>query len=295
MNAAWWRDLALGLCAALIAFGVAAQSLVALPPLKARVTDLSHTLSETQRAGIESRLAAFEASHGTQIAVVLLPTVKPEDIVDYTQRLGDAWKLGRRDVGDGVLFVVAVNDRVVRIATSKTLEGALPDLALRRIIDQAVVPAFQRGDFAGGVSAGVEQIIARVSGEALPLPEQSAQPEASPPSPSDGLVFLLFGVPIVSGVLRSLFGNKVGTLLTGVGAGALAWFITSVLWIAIGAALVAMVAALVFQAMPSGRGSYRGGGGWPGGSSGGSSGGFGGGFGSGGGGNFGGGGASGRW
>ncbi len=295
MSAAWWRHLVWGLCAALIALGAAAQSLVPLPPPKARVTDLSGTLSETQRARIESRLEAFEAAHGTQIAVLLLPTVQPEDIVSYTQRLGDAWQLGRREVGDGVLFVIAVNDRAVRIATSKALEGALPDLAARRIIDQTVVPAFQRGDFAGGILAGVEQIISRVSGE-TPAPAPASQRPGSGPGTSDWLVFLVFGVPIVSGVLRELLGHKLGTLATGIGAGALAWFITKVLWIALGAGLVAMVAALIFQTLPIRTGTHRGGRSWPGGSTGGwGSGDSGGGFRSGGGGDFGGGGASGRW
>ena len=295
MNAAWWRHLVWGLCAALIALGAAAQSLLPLPAAKARVTDLSATLSEDQRARIESRLAAFEAASGTQIAVLLVPTVQPEDIVSYTQRLGDAWKLGRREVGDGVLFVVAVNDRAVRIATSKALEGALPDLAARRIIDQAVVPAFQRGDFAEGILAGVEQIISRVSGE-TPPPSPTAQRTGTGPGTTDWLVFLVFGVPIVSGVLRELLGNKLGTLATGVGAGVLAWFITEVLWIALGAGLVAMVAALVFKTLPLSAGARRGSRGWSGGSSGGWGGGdAGGGFRSGGGGDFGGGGASGRW
>lgn len=276
-----------------------AQGLVPLPELKARVTDQTGTLDAGQRAALESRLAAFEAERGTQIAVVLVPTTQPEDIADYTQRLGDAWKIGRADVGDGVLLVVAKNDRRVRIATSKTLEGAIPDLMARRIIDEAVTPAFRRNDFAGGLQAGVDQIMARVTGEALPMPGPSSRPDSRDPEWLDLLVFAVFVVPIASGVLRSLFGNKLGTLLTGAGAGGLAWVMTSVLWIALGAGLLAMIAALFFQMLPSmptsGRG--RGGGHWGGGgwSGGGRSGGLGGGFSSGGGGNFGGGGASGSW
>ena len=142
-------------------FAVAAlaQGVLPLPELRARVTDQTGTLDAGQVAALESRLAAFETQRGTQIAVLLVPTTQPEDIADYTQRLGDAWKIGRRDVGDGVLFVVAKNDRRVRIAPAKTLEGAIPDLTARRIIDQVVTPAFRRNDFAGGVQAGVDQII----------------------------------------------------------------------------------------------------------------------------------------
>lgn len=300
MTTRWARAVGAGAFWLLLALGAWAQGLVPLPELKARVTDLTGTLDAGQRSALETRLAGFEAERGTQIAVVLVPTTQPEDIAAFTQRLGDAWKIGRRDVGDGVLFVVAKNDRRVRIATSKALEGAIPDLMARRIIDEAVTPAFRRNDFAGGIQAGVDQIMSRVTGEALPLPTPA---DASRPEPGpalwDLLIFAVFVVPIVSGVLRSLFGNKLGTLLTGVGAGGLAWFLTTVLWIAIGAGLLAMLAALFLQMLPSmpssgrgRRGGHWGGGGWGGG---GHSGGFGGGFSSGGGGDFGGGGASGSW
>jgi uncharacterized protein len=201
-----------------------------------------------------------------------------------------------------VLFVIAKNDRRVRIAPAKTLEGAIPDLTARRIIDQVVTPAFRRNDFAGGIQGGVDQIIAKVSGENLPLPDEGGSTGGADFAPMELLIFLVFAVPIASGVLRSLFGNKLGTLLTGAGAGGLAWVLTAVFWISVGAGLLAMLAALFFQMLPSmpssGRGG-RGGGGWGGGGFGGgghSGGGFGGGgFSSGGGGNFGGGGASGSW
>ena len=159
-----------------------AQAVLPVPELRSRVIDQTGTLDAAQQAALESRLATFEARRGTQIVVVLVPTTQPEDIADYTQRLGDAWKIGRQDVGDGVLFVVAKNDRRVRIATSKTLEGAIPDLVARRIIEQAVTPAFRRNDFAGGIEAGIDQIMARVSGENLPLPEAGAPHRRTPGS-----------------------------------------------------------------------------------------------------------------
>lgn len=292
LGALWWMLSALAL----------AQGVLPLPPLHARVTDQTGTLDAAALAALEAKLAAFETARGTQIAVVLVPTTQPEDIADYTQRLGDAWKIGRREVGDGVLFVVAKNDRRVRIAPAKALEGAIPDLMARRIIDQAVTPAFRRNDFAGGIQAGVDQIMAKVSGENLPLPDEAgAADNGGGFSSMDLLIFLVFAVPIGSGILRSLFGNKLGTLLTGAGAGGLAWVLTQVFWISAGAGLLAMLAALFFQMLPSmpssGRGG-RGGGGWGGGSSGGGwsgGGSSGGGFSSGGGGDFGGGGASGSW
>lgn len=295
------RALGLGVLWLLWAAVVWGQAVLPLPELSSRVIDQTETLDAAQQAALESRLATFETQRGTQIVVVLVPTTQPEDIADYTQRLSDAWKIGRQDVGDGVLFVVAKNDRRVRIATSKTLEGAIPDLVARRIIDQAVTPAFRRNDFAGGIEAGIDQIITRVTGENLPLPEAGGGPEDAGFAPMDLLIFLVFAVPMFSAVLRSLFGNKLGTLLTGASAGAIAWVLTAVVWVAVGAGLLAMLAALFFQMLPSMPSSGRGrrGGDWGGGGfgGGGHGGGWsgGGGFSSGGGGNFGGGGASGSW
>lgn len=284
-----------------------AQGLQPIPELRARVIDQTGTLDAASVAAIEAKLAAFEQSNGSQVVVVMVATTAPEDIADYTQRLGDAWKIGRAEVGDGVLFVIAKDDRRLRIATAKALEGAIPDLMARRILDGAVTPAFRSGDYAGGIQAGVDQILARIRGEDLPLPTAQAARTGGGAGDFDGmevLVFLVFAVPMASAVLRGIFGNKIGTLLTGVGAGGLAWALTAVLWVAIGAGLLGMLAALFLQFLPAspaggsgrgGRGGGWGGGGFGGG--GGRSGGFGGGggFSSGGGGNFGGGGASGGW
>ena len=304
MNAlGWLRRARAGLMLAVCLVGFVAgpawaQAVRPVPALLARVMDQTGTLSAQDAAALENKLAAFEQARGTQVVVLLVPTTAPEDITDFTQRVGDAWKIGRRDVGDGVLFVIAKDDRRLRIAPAKSLEGAIPDLMAKRIIDQTVTPAFRRGDFGAGINAGVDQILALVSGEALPLPEPDASIRPDTLSGSDLLIFMVFAVPIISTVLRGLFGNKLGTLLGGVAAGALAWILTYVLWIAVGAGLLAMVVALFMQLSPSvpRSGGRRGGGHWGGGGGGWSGGGRGGGgFGSGGGGNFGGGGASGGW
>lgn len=306
-QAAWTALMrVLGWAALLVALGIFpawAQTLQPVPELRARVMDQTGTLDAATLASLEERLAAFEAAQGSQVVVLMVATTAPEDIADFTQRLGDAWKIGRRDVGDGVLFVVAKDDRRMRIAPAKNLEGAIPDLLARRIIEQAVAPAFRTGDFGGGIRAGVEQILARIQGEDLPLPGDAAASKGGFES-VDLLVFLLFAVPILSGVLRGIFGNKLGSLLTGGGTGLLAWGMTSAVWIGIMAGLLGIVAALFLQFLPaassvgrSGRGG-RGGGPWGGMGGGGFGGGFGGGgggFRSGGGGNFGGGGASGGW
>lgn len=271
-----------------------AQPLQAIPPLSARVIDQTATLTESQRQALEDKLAAFERERGSQVVVLLLRTTAPEDIFSYTQRLGDAWKIGRKEVGDGVLLVVAKDDRTLRIATAKAVEGAIPDLMASRIIEGAITPRFKQGDFAGGLDAGVDQILARLKGEALPLP--SAQAKAGPGTNwEELLIFIGLAAPVIIRVLRGILGRTLGSLVaTGI-VGGIVWSFTGSLFIALAAALLAGVMGLLMARLPTrGGGSGPGGpgGGWGGGSGGR---GGGGGFSSGGGGNFGGGGASGRW
>jgi uncharacterized protein len=266
-----------------------AQSLQPIPALSARVIDLTATLTGPQRQALEGKLAAFERERGSQVVVVIVATTAPEDIFGYTQRLGDAWKIGRREVGDGVLLVVARDDRALRIATAKAVEGAIPDVIAGRIIEQVITPRFRQGDLAGGIDAGVDQILARLKGEALPLPAAGA---------ADGdwtglLVFLLVALPLISTVLRRILGRALGGLASGAVVAGLVWDFTGLLWLTAAAALAAALLSLLLPSLPL-RGGPGGGGG-PGGPGGGGFGGSGGGFSSGGGGNFGGGGASGRW
>jgi len=288
-------------------FGAAyAQGVLPVPALTARVIDQTGTLTAAQQQSLDAKLAAFEQKKGSQIVVLMVPTTAPEDIASYANRVGNAWKIGRKDVGDGVLVIVAKNDRKMRIEVAKTLEGALPDIAASRIIDGAMMPRFRENDFAGGIDAAVDQIIARVNGEALP--EVAA---ATPSGHGSGIfvgnfdwqqlgIFMFFGVVLVGRVARSIFGSKLGPVVTGIGAGVIAMILTSSIVLAVIAAIVALVLTPFLSLMSlaslgsGGRGGF--GGGFGGGSSGG--GGFssgGGGFSSGGGGNFGGGGASGGW
>ena len=293
----------LALCTWLLA---GAQDVLPVPSLTARVIDQTGTLDEIQRKGLEDKLAAFEQKKGSQMVVLMVPTTQPEDIASYANRVGNAWKIGRKDVGDGILVIVAKNDRKVRIEVAKTLEGAVPDLAAKMIIDEAMSPRFRTGDFAGGLHAGVDRLLARVTGEALPAPQQQRRPA---PAGSGGFQFfdlailLFFAVPIAGGVLRGIFGRKLGALLTGGGAGLLAMLFTSSLVVAVIAGIVALLVTMLSGGIGGGgrRGMGRGHGGpvilpggW-GGGGGGSSGWGGGGFSSGGGGDFGGGGASGDW
>lgn len=302
------RALLAFLLTALACFSPAqAQGVLPVPELKARVVDQTGTLDAIQRQGLEDKLAAFEQKKGTQIVMLLVPTTQPEDIASYANRIANAWKIGRREVGDGVLVVVAKNDRKVRIEVAKTLEGAVPDLAARRITDDAITPRFREGDFAGGLQAAADQLMARISGEGLPEPPQGGTRTPSADAGIDWFdlaIFLFFAVPIAGAILRGVFGAKLGPLLTGGGTGLVALAVTSSVVLAVIAGMVALVVALASGSFGTGLGRHsRGGrhgpwigGGWGGGGGGWSGGGGGGdGFSSGGGGDFGGGGASGDW
>ena len=268
---------------------------VAVPPLKARVTDLTGTLDAGQRAALEQKLAAFEAGKGAQIAVLLVPTTQPEEIEQYSIRVADAWKLGRKGIDDGVLFLVAKNDRKMRIEVGRGLEGAIPDVIAKRIGSDIVAPYFRQGDFYGGITAGVERIIKTVEGEPLPAPRLRAQQKPGTAF-EDIESFLVFGfilVFVVGGILRAVLGRIGGSGVVGAVAGTIAWMIGGALIAGILVGVIAFILSL-FGGVAHGGGRS---GGWStGGWSSGDSGGFGGGGGfSGGGGGFGGGGASSSW
>lgn len=277
-----------------------AQELIPVPQLTARVIDQSGTLSSGERQSLEDKLARFEAERGSQLVVLIVPTTAPEDIAAFANRVAADWKIGRRDVGDGLLLVVAKNDRRVRIEVARALEGAVPDLAAFHIIDRAITPAFREGRFAAGIDAGVEALFARIRGENLPLPEPDARDSGGFGSLQDIGVFLMFGVPIVGGMLVAVLGRKLGALATGGVFGLLAKFLLGSLVLGIIVGVLAIIFVFVLGTGGGGRGG-RGGPGGPiigggGGRGGFGGGGFGGGgFSSGGGGSFGGGGASGRW
>jgi uncharacterized protein len=288
-----------------------AQDVQPVPPLSARVIDRTQTLNEAQRAALENKLAAFEAQAGPQIVVLIIPSAQPEDITSYSQRVADAWKIGRRNVGDGVLVVVAKSDRQVRIEIAKALEGAIPDLAARQIIDNAIKPAFRANDYAGGLNAALDQLMGRIRGEGLPVP--STRPGGGGGGvlgglPMEGIaIFFFVAVTMVGGVLTRIVGRRLGSMLTAGAAGGLAWVISASVLIAVGAGLAALLLVGIFgggaalRSTGLGRrggfgGSIGGYGGFGGGGGGfGGGGGGGGGFSSGGGGDFGGGGASGNW
>ncbi|WP_295548796.1 TPM domain-containing protein [uncultured Pseudacidovorax sp.] len=287
-----------------------AQGLLPVPALTARVIDETGTLSAAEVQSLDAKLAQFEQRKGSQIVVLMVPATAPEDIAAFANRVANSWKIGRREVGDGVLVIVAKDERRMRIEVAKTLEGAVPDLAAARIVDQQMKPAFRSGDFAGGLDAAADALIARIEGEALPVPTPQGRhqkDELLDVDWEDLAVFLFFGVLVGGPVLRGLLGNKLGPLATGGLAGVAVFIVTTSLVVAALAAVAALLFTF-FTGLRLGGGSMRPGGfghtgGWAGGagmggwSGGGSGGGFGGGggFSSGGGGDFGGGGASGDW
>jgi uncharacterized protein len=277
---------------ALPAGPAAAQALRPIPPIEARVTDLTGTLTQAEQAQLESELAEFESRKGAQIAVLIVPSTQPEEIEQYSIRVVDAWKLGREKPDDGALLLIAKDDRSLRIEVGRGLEGALTDLVSKRIIADTITPLFRQGDFAGGINAGVGQMIRVIDGEPLPAPDENW---GGAPERLAGMLPFLFGVIFVgSMVLRAIFGRALGSVATGSVAGVIVWWLTKVLGLAIGVGMVAVIASLFLGVAGGSRWSSRPGhGGWTSGGWG-RGGGGGGGF-RGGGGSFGGGGASGRW
>ncbi len=269
-----------------LASGFAHAALVEIPMLNKRVTDLTQTLSQSQQAQLEDKLAAFERKKGSQIAVLIIPTTQPEDIAQYSIRAVEKWKIGRKKVDDGLLILVAKDDHKMRIEVGYGLEGAIPDLIAKRVISEVVAPKFKQGDFFGGIDSGVDKLIGLVDGEPLPEP---GSPAFSGKTLESLLPMLLFGALITGLFLRSMFGTFFGSALNGGLVGGVVWL----LGVALGGAAIFGVIAFFITMMMGGRGinGYSGRSGGYGGGYGGSSGGFDG----GGGGGFGGGGASGDW
>jgi uncharacterized protein len=284
------------LLALLLGWIFPALALVAVPQLTGRVVDRTGTLSSGDIAQLTQTLTDLERRKGSQIAVLIVPTTDGEPIEQFSLRVAEAWKIGRKKVDDGALLVVAKNDRRLRIEVGYGLEGVLTDVTTKRIIDEIITPKFKSGDFAGGISAGIDKMIGLVNGEKLPEPS---------PTHWDGdsfnfdvfNPFWLFFAFVISGIFRSMLGRLIGSIATGGAVALLVWFLFGGLAAALGIGVLASLVAFIVDFIPTGGGSTSSGwsggssgGGWSSGSSSGDSGGF-----SGGGGSFGGGGASGSW
>src|SRR5881396_793855 len=290
----------LGLVAAgvLLAGLTSARAEVAVPPLKARVTDLTGTLSGTQQQDLERRLREFEGRKGSQVAVLMLPSTQPETIEEYSIRVADAWKIGRARVEDGVILVVAKSDRKLRIEVGRGLEGAIPDAVAKRVESDVITPHFRSGDFHGGIAAGTDALMKLIEGEGLPAPRSGVTINGvHHPIDFQTIFFLFVALVVTDAIFRRLFGRFIGAGISGGIVGTIVWLAAGVLAFAVIGGLLGFVIALI-NGLGSRRGSWASGG-WPGGGwSGGGGfggGGFGGGGFSGGGGGFSGGGASGSW
>ena len=293
------------LLALFVGWVFAAVADVAVPPLTGRVVDQTGTLSSGDIASLTQTLKALELRKGSQVAVLIVPTTQPETIEQYSIRVAEAWKIGRKKIDDGALLVIAKNDRKLRIEVGYGLEGALNDVTAKRIIDEIITPKFRSGDFVGGISEGVDRIIGVIDGEPLPAPAPAAPRHVEPDSALYQFLnplnpFTIIFILLLGGVFRRLFGRLFGSLASGGLIGVLVWFVFGSLIVSALAGIVASVFTMFSDAItapsPAGHGrggSWSGGGGssWSGGGSSSSdSGGF-----SGGGGSFGGGGASGSW
>jgi uncharacterized protein len=284
------------------AFAAAAD--VAVPPLSGRVVDQTGTLSSGDIASLTETLKSLEARKGSQVAVLIVPTTEPETIEQYSIRVAEAWKIGRKKIDDGALLVVAKNDRHLRIEVGYGLEGSLTDAATKRIIDEDITPKFKAGDFAGGITAGVNRMIRVIDGERLPAPEPPHWQSPGSFNIDPFNPFLIIPVLLFGGLMRSTLGRLFGSAATGGLVTLVAWYLFGSLLAAVLAGVLASIFVMFGDSITSPAPGRRGrGGGWSGGGyggsysgGGGSSGGSsdGGGF-SGGGGSFGGGGASGSW
>jgi uncharacterized protein len=290
MKQSWARVVLLALLLAGTAHADVPQDEVKVPLLTQRVIDLTATLDAQQIKSLDSRLAAFETKKGAQLAVLIVPTTQPETIEQYSMRVVEAWKLGRKKVDDGALLLIAKDDHKLRIEVGYGLEGALNDATANRIIDEIIVPRFKSGNFYAGIESGTAAIMKVIDGEPLP-PPPTQRSTSGGINNIESLMFIAFVLVVaVGGMLRALLGRIPAALLMGGGLGLLAWLTVAPLLIA----LLAGAAAFIFVLLGGGRspGGYGGfgGGGFGGGGGLGGGGGF-----SGGGGGFGGGGASGSW
>ena len=273
-------------------FSGQAQTLTEVPPLTARVVDLTGTLDSNQQRALDQRLEAFEKTKGTQIAVLMVPGIGTEPIEQFALRVAERWKVGRKKIDDGAILVIAKNERRLRIEVGYGLEGALNDAISKRIIEEQIVPLFQRGDFYGGISAGIDTMMRAIEGEALPAP---ASTENLQFGESGWLPMIFFAALIVSGLMRAMLGRVKGAIAAGGLLGVGAWILSGIWILAIFSALIGLLITLAGGRMGSGwQGGRRHGGFNPYGDFGGGYRHSGGGF-RGGGGGFGGGGASGRW
>jgi uncharacterized protein len=242
----------------LVAIPAAAIDLQPIPDLRQRVTDEVQLLGEQERQMLESKLAQFEERKGSQIALLLVGSTQPETIEQYGIRVAEVWKLGRDGVDDGILLLVAVQDRKLRIEVGYGLEGAVTDAYSKRIIEQIIKPSFQQGQFYLGLDQGVDALIALVDGEDLPERTVARAPEG----PEIGAwrillpIFLLFGAVGIDRTLSRSVGKAGSRAALFTGTFGIGWVLVSFLF-----GLIVALITLFILVKPTGGGGghYRGG------------------------------------
>ena len=191
-----------------------AQELIAIPALHAHVVDQIDLLSAAEQAQLDRTLTDYEQRTGSQIAVLLIASTAPETIEQFSIRVADAWKIGRKNVDDGVILLVAKDNpkslHRLRIEAGRGVQGSLTDLQSKRILQEVIAPFFQRNDFNGGLTAGVTALMTLLDKEQLPAPAPTAQPASSvSDSFASALPFLLFVAFIALSIwLRRRQGNS---------------------------------------------------------------------------------------
>ena len=284
------------------ALGASDDGLIPVPPLKERVTDLTGTLTNEEKAALTAKLAAFEKASGSQIAVLIIPTTKPEEIEQYSIRVAEQWKLGRKGIADGILLLVAKDDHKMRIEVGYGLEGAIPDAIAKRIISEIISPEFKKGNYYSGVDAGIGSMIRIIGGEQLPPPQKTSNSTSNNIN-IIGIWLAVFFVGVwVATFLQMIFGKLIGSVIVSGIVGIIGWVVMGTIIATVIAGIIGFIVALWVDSDNKGRGLSSGKGsnnnsspktssnsdsGW---SSSSSSDSF-----SGGGGDFGGGGASGDW
>ncbi|WP_240657115.1 TPM domain-containing protein, partial [Stenotrophomonas indicatrix] len=242
-----------------------AQTLAPIPALDSPVVDTTGTLDAAQKQALVQQALDLQQRKGSQMQVLVVPTTQPEDIAQYTTRVFDQWQIGRKGVDDGVLLVVAKDDRRVRIEPGYGLEGAIPDAIANRVIQEYLVPRFRASDYAGGITEATAVLVRIIDGEALPAPVSSQQGRA-PGGGGDTWVLALFIGVFAGSILRGVFSRvprPLRGLLGGAGAAVAAFLFTSTLL----ASGLAGVVGLVVAMLSGHPGRFAGGGGWGGGSS----------------------------
>lgn len=256
MVSALFSRVRYGLGFFLLLFGMMTWAVVGVPELSRRVTDLTATLSAEQAAELENKLAAFEAKKGSQIAVLMVPTTGSKDIAEFGIEVADLSQIGRKGIDDGVILIVAKDDRTLRLEVGYGLEGVIPDAVAKRVIAETITPYFKGGDYAGGINAGVSQLMALIDGEALPGPSESPVSKQN----EGGFMFIVLGGLVAGFALSVIMGRVMAGMLAGLGSGAVA-----ALMLGLGFSVALFIGLMVFLIVGvrtmGGRGGRFGGGG----------------------------------